>query len=109
MTLFDLIQKLAIPGQKLEGAGNGLADNLGSAGDKIDGLPGVGNAVAAPFDKAAEAARAIADSGKDQQGVVDDLAWVLSVMLVAIPLALVLFVWLPLRVRWVRRASSASR
>jgi hypothetical protein len=109
MTLFDLVQKLAVPGQKLEGAGNGLADNLSSAGDKIDGLPGVGNAVAAPFNKAADAARAIAASGQDQQGVVDDLAWVLSVMLVAVPVALVLVIWLPLRVRWMRRASSAAR
>ena len=109
MMLFDLIQKLAVPGQKLEGAGNGLAENFDNVGKRIDDLPGAGNAIAAPFQQAAEAARSIANAGRDQQDIVNDLAWVTSLMLVAIPLAVVLFVWLPLRVRWVRRASAASR
>jgi hypothetical protein len=107
--LYDLVQKLAVPGQKLEDAGDGLADNLGRAADRINDVPGVGGAVAAPFGKAAEAARSLASAGRDQQQVVDDLAWVLSVLLVALPLALVVFVWLPLRFRWVRRASAAAR
>jgi hypothetical protein len=109
MRLFDLIQKLGVPGQKLEGAGDGLADNLGRAGDRINDVPGVGNAVAAPFSEAAQAARSLANAGRDQQQVVGDLAWALSLTLVVLPLGLVLFVWLPLRVRWVRRASAAAR
>jgi len=109
MKLFDLVEKLAVPGQKLEGAGNGLADNLGSAADKINDVPGVGNAVAAPFSKAAEAAKSLANAGRDQQEIVGDLAWALTFMLLAVPLGLVLFVWLPLRVRWIRRASSAAQ
>jgi len=109
MKLFDLIQKLAVPGRKLEGAGNGLADNLGRAADRIGDVPGVGSTVAAPFDQAAQAARSLATAGQDQQAVVGDLAWALSLALVAVPLGLVLFVWLPLRVRWMRRAASAAR
>jgi hypothetical protein len=107
--LYDLVQKLAVPGQKLEGAGNGLSDNLGRAGDRIDDVPGVGDSVAAPFRSAANAARSIANAGRDQQEIVGDLAWALALMLLVLPLALILFVWLPLRVRWVRRASSAAR
>lgn len=107
--LFDLIQKLSVPGQKLEGAGNGLADNLGHIGDRIHDVPGVGNAVAAPFGQAAQAARSLATAGHDQQQIVGELAWALTLMLLAVPLGLVLFVWLPLRVRWMRRASSAAR
>jgi hypothetical protein len=106
---YDLVQKLAVPGQKLEGAGNGLSDNLGRAGDRIDDVPGVGDSVAAPFRSAANAARSIATAGRDQQEIVGDLALGLSLMLVAVPLALVLFLWLPLRVRWVRRATAAAR
>jgi hypothetical protein len=108
MKLFDLVEKLAVPGRKLEGAGNGLADNLGSAADHINDVPGVGNAVASPFSKAAEAARSLANAGRDQQEIVGELAWALTFMLLAVPLGLVLFVWLPLRVRWIRRASSAA-
>ncbi|MET7401492.1 hypothetical protein ABZS66_49230 [Dactylosporangium sp. NPDC005572] len=109
MTVFDLIQKLAVPGQKLEGAGNGLAENLNSAGDKIKGVPGVPDSVAAPFANAADAATSLANAGRDQQEIVDDLAWTLSVVLVVVPVALVILFWLPLRIRWMRRAGSAAR
>ncbi len=109
MRLFDLIQKLAVPGQKLESAGNGMADNLGKVGDKIGDVPVAGNSLAAPFGDAANAARSLANAGKEQQAVVGDLSWALTFMLLAVPLGLVLFVWLPLRIRWVRRASAAAK
>lgn len=109
MTLFDLIQKLAVPGQKLESAGTGLAENLNSAGDKINGVPGVPDSVAAPFTNAAQAATSLANAGRDQQSIVDDLAWIISLVLVVVPLLLVVLIWLPLRVRWIRRAGSARR
>ncbi|WP_433609933.1 hypothetical protein ACQP2P_39750 [Dactylosporangium sp. CA-139114] len=109
MSLFDLVQKLAVPGQKLEGAGNGLASNLSSAGDKIDKVPGVGDSIATPFRNAANAATSLANAGKEQQEIVNDLAWILSVVVVLVPVLLVVGVWLPLRVRWARRAASAAR
>ncbi|MDG6102122.1 hypothetical protein Daura_44685 [Dactylosporangium aurantiacum] len=109
MTLFDLIQKLAAPGRKLEGAGTGLADNLQGAGDKINGVPGVPDSVAAPFTNAANAARSLADAGREQQEIVNDLAWIMSVLVIAVPVALVVLLWLPLRIRWMRRAGSAAR
>jgi hypothetical protein len=109
MSLFDLIQKLAVPGQKLEGAGNGLAQNLNSAGDKIKGIPGVPDSAATPFTNAANAAGSLASAGRDQQDVVNDLAWILSLVVVVVPVLLVVGLWLPLRLRWMRRAASAAR
>ena len=105
----DLVLKLGVPGQKLEGAGTGLADNLADAGGKVGRVPLVGDQLTAPFSKAAEAARSLADAGREQQEVVQNLALVLSLLLVAVPLALVLFLWLPLRVRWMRRAGVAAK
>jgi hypothetical protein len=109
MKLYDLIEKLAVPGQKLESAGTGISDNLKGAGDRIGDVPGVGGAIATPLRRAADAARALASAGKDQQTAVHDLALIMALMLVAVPLALVLFVWLPLRLRWITRANSAAR
>jgi hypothetical protein len=109
MMLFDLIQKLAVPGQKLESAGTGLAENLNAAGDKIKNVPGVPDSVASPFTNAAGAARSLAIAGRDQQDIVNDLAWILSLVLVVLPLVLVLVLWLPLRIRWIRRAGSAKK
>lgn len=107
MWLHDLVQRLAVPGQKLEGAGGGLADNLADAGGKVGRVPVVGDDLTAPFERAADAARAMADAGRDQQELVGDLALALSLALLVFPLGLVLFGWLPLRLRWMRRAATA--
>ncbi|MEU5948384.1 hypothetical protein ABZ793_22880 [Micromonospora sp. NPDC047465] len=107
--LHDLVQKLAVPGQKLEGAGGGLADNLAEAGGKVGRVPLVGDELTAPFERAAGAARSLAEAGRDQQELVDQLALALAVAVLVFPLGLVLFGWLPLRVRWMRRAASAAR
>ncbi|GGM56755.1 hypothetical protein GCM10011608_47000 [Micromonospora sonchi] len=106
--LHDLVQKLAVPGQKLEGAGGGLADNLAEAGGKVGRVPLVGDELTAPFERAADAARSLAEAGRDQQELVDRLALALAVGLLIVPLGLVLFGWLPLRVRWMCRAGSAA-
>ncbi|SCE86330.1 hypothetical protein GA0074695_1695 [Micromonospora viridifaciens] len=106
--LHDLIEKLAVPGQKLEGAGGGLADNLADAGGKVGRVPLVGDELTAPFTKAAQAARAVADAGRDQQELVGQLALGLSIAVLVLPLGLVLFGWLPLRLRWMRRAGAAK-
>nr|WP_240956055.1 hypothetical protein [Micromonospora sp. HNM0581] len=105
--LHDLVQQLAVPGQKLEGAGGGLADNLAEAGGKVGRVPLVGDELTAPFERAAGAARSLAEAGRDQQELVDQLALALAIGLLIVPLGLVVFGWLPLRLRWMRRAGSA--
>ncbi|GAA0812659.1 hypothetical protein [Spirilliplanes yamanashiensis] len=106
--LHDLVEKLAVPGQKLEGAGTGIADGLADAGGKVGRVPLVGDELTAPFTRAADAARSLAGAGRDQQEFVADLAIAVAVGLVAFPIGLVLFGWLPRRLRWMRRAAVAS-
>ncbi len=105
--LHDLVEQLAVPGQKLAGAGDGLADNLAEAGTKVGRVPLVGGELTTPFTKAAEAARSMAEAGRDQQELVGNLALALALAFLVFPIGLVLFGWLPLRVRWIRRASTA--
>jgi hypothetical protein len=104
----DMVEKLAVPGQKLRSAGGGLADNLAEAGGKVSGVPLVGDELVKPFNGAASAARALADAGRQQEEIVDQLALIVALIAVAVPMAVVLFGWLPLRVRWMRRAGIAS-
>jgi hypothetical protein len=106
--LHDMVLKLGVPGQKLEGAGVGIADNLADAGGKVGRVPLVGDELTAPFGRAADAARSIADAGRQQQEIVGDLAVALGVGLAAVPLILVLLLWLPARLRWMRRAGVAA-
>jgi hypothetical protein len=67
-----------------------------------------GRELAAPFNKAADAANALADAGRAQQDAVHSLAVAIVVLVLVVPLSLVLLGWLPLRVRWIRRASVAA-
>jgi len=108
MWIHDTVLKLGVPGQKLEGAGTGLADNLADAGGKVGRVPLVGDELTAPFTRAAEAARSMADAGREQQEIVGNLSLAIALLMVATPLAVVLFGWLPLRLRWMRRAGVAS-
>lgn len=103
-----MVEKLAVPGQKLEGAGGGIADNLADASSKVNRVPLVGDQLVKPFDGAANAARALADAGRQQQQIVHQMSVVLAILAVSVPLALVLFLWLPLRLRWMHRAGVAS-
>ena len=106
--LYGLVSKLAVPGQKLASAGDGLSAGLSDAGGKVDNVPGIGGALATPLNKAADGARSLADAGRQQQEIVHQLSWVLVVVLLLVPMALVLLVWLPLRIRWMRRAATAA-
>ena len=103
-----LVLKLGVPGQKLQTAGTGIADNLAEAGSKVGKVPLVGDQLVKPFNGAADAARSLADAGREQQQIVGRVAVIMALLAVAVPLALVLFLWLPLRLRWIRRAGVAS-
>ena len=103
-----MVLKLGVPGQKLESAGTGIADNLADAGSKVGRVPLVGDQLTKPFNGAAGAARSLADAGRQQQEIVGNLALVLALVVVALPLALVLLVWLPRRLSWMRRAGVAG-
>jgi hypothetical protein len=104
----DMVQKLSVPGQRLETAGGGIADNLADVGGKVNRVPLVGDQLVRPFNGAADAARSLAEAGRQSQAVVEQMAVILALVVVAVPLGLVLFLWLPLRLRWMRRAGVIS-
>src|SRR6266545_1699921 len=81
--LYGLVLKLGVPGQKLAGAGDGMADGLADAGSKVHRVPVAGDSLAGPFTKAADAARSLADAGREEQQVVHQLAWVLALRALA--------------------------
>jgi hypothetical protein len=86
-----------------------MADQFHDAGSKVRRVPIAGDDLAAPLNKAGDAARGLADAGRQQQEIVHDVALTLSLALVVIPLAVVLLWWLPRRLAWMRHASAAAR
>jgi hypothetical protein len=105
----DSVVALGAVGRRLEDGASSLADNLGEAGRQAAGVPLVGDELRSPFDRAAGAARAVADAGQAQQEVVADLGLLLGVATALVPIALVVLVWVPRRVAFARRAGATRR
>ena len=107
--LYDLVLMLGTPGVAIESAGSSIQENMVGAGDAVDGVPVVGDTARAPFDRMSEAGQAIADAGRGQQEAVSKLALFAAFCVAAAPIATLAVIWLPLRVRFIRRANASQR
>jgi hypothetical protein len=107
--LHELVVALAVPGERLEGAGRGLAASLGRAGRAAADLPLAGEVLAAPLTTARDAARAVAAAGQAQQDAVARLAFWLGLLVVVLPVGWALARWVPGRLRWMRDVRAISR
>jgi hypothetical protein len=105
----DTTLLLAKPGQQIADAGHGLASKLHDAGSAVGGLPVVGDKVRGPFDGATHAARQIAAAGSSQVDAVHQLAFWLGLTVAAIPILVLLAVYIPVRVRFAREATAGQR
>jgi hypothetical protein len=100
---------LAEPGRRLSSGADGVARGLSEAGGQVDRVPGVGDDLRAPLDRAAGAAGSIAAAGRQQVEGVQTLATLLGVVVAAAPILIVVLVWLFLRIRFTVRATTAQR
>ncbi|WP_299537444.1 hypothetical protein [uncultured Streptomyces sp.] len=109
LAVHDAIAQLAEPGRKAERAGDSLADGLTDAGDAASKVPFVGDELKKPLTSAAEAGSGLADAGRSLQDTVGQVATLATVALIAIPVVCVLLLWLPARLRWIRRSAVTRR
>jgi hypothetical protein len=109
LVVHDATLRLGEPGRRLAATGADLGTNLREAADRVGRLPLVGDDVRGPLDRAGQAAASLVRAGQDQQAAVGHLADLLGVLVVAFPVLLLLFTWLPLRLRFARRAGAAQR
>jgi hypothetical protein len=109
VTLYRLVEKLAVPGARLEQAGGGFAGDVAEIQQKVGRIPVVGGELQGPFGRLAGVGQTLADAGSTQQQVVHQLALWLGVLVAAVPIVALLLAWLPRRVAWAREAGAASR
>jgi hypothetical protein len=109
LTLYRLVEKLAVPGARVEQAGNSFAGDVAEIQQKVGRLPVVGGQLQDPFGRLAGVGRTLAEAGVAQQEAVHQLALWLGVVVAAVPVIALLLVWLPGRVGWVREAGAAHR
>ncbi len=101
------VSSLVSPTLALADGADRTAEQLDRGGDGLAGLPLVGSDSAAPLRSAADAVTDIAASTTRLADVVADLALLLAVLVPLTPVALVLLLWLPARLRFARRAGAA--
>jgi hypothetical protein len=109
LTLYRLVEKLAVPGARLEQAGGGFAGDVAEIQQRVGRIPVVGNELQGPFGRLAGVGQTLADAGATQQAAVHQLALWLGIVVAAVPIVALLLAWLPRRVTWAREAGAASR
>ena len=105
----DATLGLASPGRQIDESATGLAGRLRDAGESISGVPLVGDDVQKPFEGAGGAADQLAAAGRAQVEAVQTLAFWLGIAVALIPILIALAVYLPPRIRFVRRATAGKR
>lgn len=97
------VATIARVGTQVENGANGIAHNLDSAGNSIDGFPLIGDQLSKPLTDASKAALDLAGAGHNLHHTATWLAWVLALAVAATPILAVAGPWLYLRVRFFRR------
>jgi hypothetical protein len=75
----------------------------------VSDIPLVGDKAATPFDGAGDAATGLARAGQQQVAAVDTLAQWLGLAVALIPILVLLWLYLPQRIAFVRRATAGQR
>ncbi|MFD5618670.1 hypothetical protein [Streptomyces yangpuensis] len=109
LSVHDTIMLLAEPGRKVESSGDSLAAALDDAGETASRVPLVGDLLKTPFRSAADAGSGLADAGQSLQDIVGQVAFLAALGLIVVPVSFVLLLWLPLRLRWIRRSATIRR
>lgn len=103
------ISALASPALSVaDGAADG-ANRLRDGGEDLAAVPLVGKQVGAPLRGAASALDSVAAASQETADLVATLALTIGVLLPLGPVVLVLALWLPVRLRFARRAGAARR
>ncbi len=97
------------PAQRSGNTAQQMSDQLGEARDRVGSLPGIGDELASPFGSMAGGLQEMARTADEQVAMVHQLSQVAGWACFLLPVATVLLLWLPRRVRFVRDASAARR
>lgn len=109
MAVHDGTTELAGPARQTDSAATSMADQFRDAGGRLGDAPLIGDELAAPFDKAADASDRIAGAGRDTATAVERLALLLGLSVALIPILIVSVIHLPLRWRFIREATAGAK
>jgi hypothetical protein len=104
----DVIRALGDPSRETANAARSLRDSFAEAARTMEGVPFAGEALRHPFLAAADGLSGIITAAEQQVVSIDNTATLVGWLAFGLPVLLVLALWLPGRVRWVREAAAAK-
>lgn len=107
VTVFRLVSNLSTFGVQMEDAGSGFKKTMIEVGGALGAVPLIGGGIRAPFDGASSAGLALESAGQSQQVAVSQLATGLGVGIAALPILMILALWLIPRIRFARKSAHA--
>lgn len=105
IVVFSTVNQLARFGVQMQTAGTDFRTSMTDVGMRLGGVPFIGEGIGAPFSTASSAGDTLAAAGQTQQDLVLQAAIALGVGVAALPILIVLLVWLIPRLRFISRAT----
>jgi hypothetical protein len=106
----DAVAELAVLGRGVNEAGTAVQGGFDAAAASVEGIPVVGDEIAGAFTSAgAGTGGNVAALGERGEDAVSDLANLLGLVVFLVPALLALAIFLPPRVRQIRRLTAADR
>ena len=110
LAVHDAVDRLAVLGEGVHDAGAAVQERFDTAADKVAGTPVVGDDLAEGLRGAGEGTGGnAAELGERGERAAHRLADLLGLVVFGVPALLVLALWLPDRIREVRRLNAAAR
>jgi hypothetical protein len=107
--VYDAVERLSVLGTGVADAGTSMQSGFGSAADAVNGVPLVGDTLANALKSAGSATGGnLASVGNQGATDVHRLALLLGALVALLPLAVLLLVMLPRRIRQVRSLTAAA-
>ena len=104
----QLVGALAVPARETARTATRLMDNMREAAEQAARVPAVGDDLRQPFDSASVALENVVTSANNQVENIERIALVSGWLVFLIPVALVVALWLPRRVRFYRQARASQ-
>jgi hypothetical protein len=110
LKVHDTVQELGALGRGVTGAGTAVEGGFGQVAEAVGGIPVIGGELSDAFSQAGSGTGGnVADLGREGEEAVNDLANLLGISTFLVPALLVLAIYVPPRLRQIRRVTAVDR
>ncbi|SDE45559.1 hypothetical protein [Auraticoccus monumenti] len=105
----QVVSALAGPAREAAATATQLQESFRGAAQTAGQVPGVGGDLRSPFDAAAEQLGGLAGTARGQAVLIEQLGDLTGVLVFVLPVAILVALWLPRRLRFAARSRAARR